>query len=837
MAKYGIPSAPAVYRSRYEGFVGCDFNTDPMCVDDRRFPYAQNLVLDTNGYPEKRPGYKEVISFGGAPSKLFRAVIDGKTYLLTHAGSSVFVNPVSDSDVSSESLCELKNVKNCFFVARGDKVFVYGLYDDGSGFVQKLSTSENGMLSFSDAVPDAYVPETSIAGRVLPEEEYAEMMKHGEASSGGQSYENVNLLASARVNTFGLSELNLVNENYHGADAIPVRFDSPLFCVLDSGFSVCNEEFKTFLLGLFLRMYCVNGECWFDSDTDRENLVFDENYQYYWSDLYGDEAYDKYKTFVRKAAGKEGATISSFTEDYCVYIKSYADALCDFVEESYADFSKHVPPGNPDNTCTEFYFKNDCGFSFKIYDSSFGWIDFPFAVHAAMRNYNRFELCFDFGEFDGDYDSFKESLEKGISCIRLLRCGYIPYDANNEDKARTFVPDINEPANIRVQFTVSGDSFQSNIKKVVSSDICRLYGVSGAADRVFVKGVGDEQHYVRFSEMDNPLYFPDLNYITCGSPSTAVVDMFPFSTKLCIAKEQNFQDVSFFIAEGTMADGEAVFLVKEGLPGAGLKSRGAFALCEDIPHFLSDNGVFYLTSVDITARSTIKNCSYFADSVIAKEKKAGARLFYYKQNLLLSFPESGHIYVFNTRDKAYSSHAGTDHYVYEVWLWTDVEATDFICFGDALYFITKDGALMRFKEHGSVNCYSDEYGGEHHAIDAYFKTKAFDDGSFMTLKNMRKRGCGVALKPFTRSSATVYVITDRDELHLKDIYADVFDWTYIDFCRFEFTANPAIRILPFNTKVKKYATIQFYVRNNEVGESFGVIGIEKAYTLGNFKKN
>lgn len=865
MAKYNIPASPRVFTSRYEGFTGCDFNTDPMCVDDKRFPYAQNLVLDTNGYPEKRPGYTEVLSFNDAAHKLFRAVISDEELLLVHAGNKISVLKVSGKEVSTELITELDNVKSCFFVAWRDLVYVYGLYtdEDETGFVQKLEKKEDGFV-FSDAIPDAYIPETSIAGNVLTEAEYLKQLELGHVSAGGQTHETLNLFSPGRKNSFRLSTISLVPETFQPS-APGVKFASPLYCPTDFNFAPVGDSVKEFLLGLFLRLYCIDGE---SKRSSGVNYISHLNYlDVYWSDLYSDPPKDDtpedgsdnpseednaytsdasvvaYDTFVAEVLGKDNGTVNDLVKDG-VYSEAYAEALQSYAED-FDDviFSRLLPKtaGTSDDWC--FGFKDACGFSLKIKTSS-GWEDFPLFLYVNTHttygtkfSRRRFVMLYDFGDFDGDYFKFKSALERGFSTVRLLRLGYIPYKSADTPSPYLILPDVSAVTNIQISFSIPNTSLQSNLKKVVSSDFCRMYGVGGASDRVFVKGTGEEGHYVRFSDMDNPLYFPDLNYITCGTPSTEVVDMFPFSSYLCIAKEHNFQDVSFFLVEGTMMEGEAAFLVKEGVPGIGLKTKGAHALCDDVPHFLSDNGVYYLTSVDITAKTSVKNCSYFADSLIRQENPENATLFYYKKNLLLSFPESGHVYVFNTNGKAYTNLAGSDHYVYEVWLWTGVKAVQFLTLQDSLYFITPDGTLMRFKEQGSVTCYSDDYDGEAHAIDAYFKTKAFDDGSFMTLKNMKKRGCGAALKPFTRSSATVYVITDRDERHLKDLFSDIFDWTYLDFVRFEFTANPAIRIMPFNTKVKKYATIQFYVRNNEVGESFGVIGLEKAYTFGNYKKN
>lgn len=103
---------------------------------------------------------------------------------------------------------------------------------------------------------------------------------------------------------------------------------------------------------------------------------------------------------------------------------------------------------------------------------------------------------------------------------------------------------------------------------------------------------------------------------------------------------------------------------------------------------------------------------------------------------------------------------------------------------------------------------------------------------------MVKKGSGVMIKPYMRSSVRVLVRSDKDCLAklVKQAAMDIWDWTDIDFNRLEFSSNDAPRVVPFNTKVKKYVTLQIVVENSAVNEGFGVYGIIKRYTVGNYVK-
>ena len=57
-------SANTIYTKKYESFRGVDFSKDEFMVDDEHSPYAKNLISDTDGFPEKRVGWRTLKNFG-----------------------------------------------------------------------------------------------------------------------------------------------------------------------------------------------------------------------------------------------------------------------------------------------------------------------------------------------------------------------------------------------------------------------------------------------------------------------------------------------------------------------------------------------------------------------------------------------------------------------------------------------------------------------------------------------------------------------------------------------------------------------------------------------------
>lgn len=82
-------SNPTVYSTTYSQFKGVDFSADPMLVDKSRSPYAVNLISDSGGMPEKRPGWRTLLQQEGNVNGLWRCEIEETAHLLAHIGTTI----------------------------------------------------------------------------------------------------------------------------------------------------------------------------------------------------------------------------------------------------------------------------------------------------------------------------------------------------------------------------------------------------------------------------------------------------------------------------------------------------------------------------------------------------------------------------------------------------------------------------------------------------------------------------------------------------------------------------------------------------------------------------
>jgi hypothetical protein len=51
----------------------------------------------------------------------------------------------------------------------------------------------------------------------------------------------------------------------------------------------------------------------------------------------------------------------------------------------------------------------------------------------------------------------------------------------------------------------------------------------------------------------------------------------------------------------------------------------------------------------------------------------------------------------------------------------------------------------------------------------------------------------------------------------------------MDFDRFTFSTNDSPDVMPFDSAIRKYRSLQIIARNNELSEGFGVYGFIKRY--------
>lgn len=268
--------------------------------------------------------------------------------------------------------------------------------------------------------------------------------------------------------------------------------------------------------------------------------------------------------------------------------------------------------------------------------------------------------------------------------------------------------------NIRITITAAGATGANKITECTCSTIYSQM----TEGQVFVSGNPEYPQYVWYSDLADPMYFPDTNYLFVGGAGTKVTGMIPFGSQIAVLKEPSLTESTIFLISYDQAtdqkidvNGEQytetrdVYKVKHGFSGVGSLTADSVFSLSDEPLFLSENGITGLVSNVVTSVNSVKNRSGFLDPKLLKEENlANAVATVHKNYYILCV--NNHAYILDGRQKT-NDWRGNTSYLYESYYWENIPASCIASDGEKLWFGTSDGRLCRFKNTGQVWDYSD----------------------------------------------------------------------------------------------------------------------------------
>lgn len=375
--------------------------------------------------------------------------------------------------------------------------------------------------------------------------------------------------------------------------------------------------------------------------------------------------------------------------------------------------------------------------------------------------------------------------------------------------------------NLEVEFTANASAAQ--VEVIDHCTICSVY-----AGCVFISGNKDKPAYDYRSARGDPTYFPDTGYTRVGSES-AVMGYRRIGPYQAIIKAASEQEATVYLRQESTLNGETVYPVRQGVSGVGAISSYAFGNILDEPLFLAAEGVFGIYTSNVSEEKAVQNRSYYIDSALTKEEGlANACAAEWGGRYVLAVNNKCYL-LDGTQEKSWRSQSMGD-YLYECYHWENIPARCLLGSGGDLYFGTEDGRVCRFNTDIQR---MDRYADDGEAVVCAWSTKADDDGLFTQYKSLSRRGCGVLIKPYLRSSVKVLARTEKDfGRQIRYATMDIFDWEDLDFSRVGFVSSDAPQVVAFNKRMKRYITLQITVRNDGLNEGFGVFGITKRYTKG-----
>lgn len=380
---------------------------------------------------------------------------------------------------------------------------------------------------------------------------------------------------------------------------------------------------------------------------------------------------------------------------------------------------------------------------------------------------------------------------------------------------------------IRAYRTVSG--YADRINK------CRfgtLFGVNGAADRLFLSGNPDFINYDWFSGQNDPTYFEDTSYSVLGTEHSAIVGYSIVNNRLATHKDDMEDGRNVVIREGNLVDNKPAFPVVNTLQGEGAIATHTFSYLLTEPLFLTKLGIYAITPQDITGERYAQSRSFFVNEKLTKETGLeNAVAATYKDMYWLFVNNVAYILdglqYASVKDSPYSTRQ------YICFYRTNVPARVAFVYDNALWFGSSEGAIYRFyTDPESTASYNDDG----HPIHAIWETPDLSGKLFY--KNKTFKFFAVRLSSYVSTGVTISVQRRGLWTHIKtdSTTARFFDWGYLDWSKFSWSNDETPKTLTTKVRVKKVDKARFRLENNTLNEPFGIMDLAFEFTEnGNFK--
>lgn len=386
--------------------------------------------------------------------------------------------------------------------------------------------------------------------------------------------------------------------------------------------------------------------------------------------------------------------------------------------------------------------------------------------------------------------------------------------------------------NVRITAYKNRDGYAD---KVNHCTVFAVYGVGGAADRIFLSGNADLPGQDFYSGYEDPTFFPDTGYSKLSRDGSAVAGYAILNNTLAAFLENSTDGRNVVIRTGTLDEyGEALFRITNTLIGESAVAPASFALSGKEPLFLTQKGVYAITAEELTGEKYSQERSYYIKAAIQEAAgKEDACAAVYRDFYVLAL--DGTLYLLDLQQKAYEKNSPYSNYQYECYYWPQISARVLWTEGDALCFGTEEGKLRRF----AVNVDNPgNYNDDGEAIDAYWETSDFDGKAFFRSKTFTSVSCRLAAAPLTGVKIFAQKRGIWSQVFDAKERARYFDWSYIDFSKFVFSADQTPRTLCGKVKIKKVDKVRFRLQNNVLNEPFGLyaFGLEWREPGTNYKR-
>lgn len=364
-------------------------------------------------------------------------------------------------------------------------------------------------------------------------------------------------------------------------------------------------------------------------------------------------------------------------------------------------------------------------------------------------------------------------------------------------------------------------------------DVGALFGVSGAADRLFLSGNLEFPNYDWFSGQNDGTYWPDTGYSVLGSGAGAVMGYSVINNYLAAHKDAGETERNVILRRGDLVEDEPSFPIVNTLQGPGAAAKGSFAYLASEPVFLTALGVYAVTPSDISGERYSQNRSYYLNGALTKETGLEAATAAVHRDLYW-LCLNGKAYILDgMQDLGTRSGEPYSTRQYAAFYRTNLPARTIWTQGDQLYFGDGNGGVFRFYSDPTM---PESYNDDGTAIQAVWETP--DLGGKLFYKNKSFCRYALQLTPAVATSVAVWVqkrgiwrLVRREERKAR--YLSYCRWCY---SKFTYSNDSTTKTLYGKLRIKRVDKARFRFENGEKNEPFGLMAWALEFTEnGNYK--
>ena len=784
--KFSSSASEKIYTA--DEFVGVDFTSEPSKLSPKRSPGAKNMLVNKNGYVEKRTGYRRVLEVQGNVNGIFEYVCaaDSNTYHFAHVGTSLYKISIGNDGrftLGDKILTGLLDKKSRAFMFDG------ALYIIGARYVKI------GYDDFSHSLCYGFVNEASVDNN----EEDAPVIISGRTKSelGGESF-GYNAKSSYKKIEFALDTYSFQNnDKMYVAEpefANDVRVASLYMMGADGYFRVNEENYD---VGSDEKGVHIN--------LRRNSYQVEPAYQ---CAPYVIVQYDKFVYIPTVVMNRMPVAVE--------WIGGWPlDADGNRTKEHNGCGGEILEAVNLASRLRKMEFSftgkfsrpNVKGYRFCVGNSMHitrAWVNGEL-VHNYRDSANTQVVCFGNASVGGGY------IDMAIATI------------NTDGVEGVGVSDTT----VCVEYVADGDC-----DVIDNCDIYALYG--GSVDtRVFVSGNKKYPSRDFSSGLFDATYFSDLGYTDVGAEESAIIGYHKLYGNLIIIKDGLGKDSAQYLRTFSLTTDEnqnamALFTVKQGNISYGAVNTSSFKNIGGVPLYIGRDGVFAISGTNVENQNNTSCVSHRVNGRLLKHTDLA-------NAVCASMGKRYYVFLDNC---AYvcDAESGFEWFYFDglpkircVWVRDNV-----------MYFGSDDGVIYRFMSEDENNAYYDDVALDGsienaRAIEAVWEIAPTTLGEYASYKTIRN--CYITCMPHKRSSVSVQYNTNEDYNDwVMSENIDLFTFDDVDFERFTFRTVRAPFVFSTGVKVKNVYVFGLRLVNDVPGEPFGFLAVAVKYRNGKYVK-